>query len=93
MSGCGGEGELDAVHACRHHGPELEQFEADRSRRGVSHPGASQTDAPHRLDQGIGQGGEPQPQMVGSQVRGRGAVCLEIELALLDTFSISPRAQ
>ena len=41
-------------------------------------------DAAQRADQHIGHRGEPQSQLIGAHRLGRGAVCVEVELAFLD---------
>ena len=41
-------------------------------------------DAPERCEQHVGHGGEPETELIGTHGFGRGAVCEEVELTLLD---------
>jgi len=50
-------------------------------------------DASQRGHQHVGEGREPQSQLIGAHRRRAGAACEQVGLAFLDAVSISPRAQ
>ena len=60
------------------------ELEADRAAGGAGELGVCEADAAQRAQEDIGNGGEPQAQLVGAHRLGRGAVGIKIELALLD---------
>jgi len=78
------DGDLDAPDADSDQRAKLEQLQPDRPRGGRGKLRSPQGEAAQRRDQDIGERGEPQPELVGSQGRGRSAIRVEIELALLD---------
>jgi hypothetical protein len=65
-------------------GADLQQLEPDRATGGSRELGVAQADPTQRLEQGVGEGREPQPELVGGH-GGRGRPAREeIELLLLD---------
>ena len=55
-------------------GADLEQLEANGAAGGLGEPGVGETDPAERAEQDIGQGGEPEVELVGAHGGGRGAV-------------------
>ena len=59
----------------------------------VADLGVAQADAAQRLEQNIGEGREPQPELVGADGRRGRAIGKEIELLLLDpVLDVAPGA-
>jgi hypothetical protein len=56
-----------AAHAQRDHGADLQQPEADRLRAGAGELAAPEREAAQRLDEHVGEGGEPQAQLVDAE--------------------------
>ena len=81
-----GNGDLHAPHANRCQRAKLQKFEPDGSGCGLRQLRSLQGYAPQGGHEHISQRGEPQPQLVGAQARGRGPVREEVELAFLDTI-------
>ena len=77
-------GDLDAADADANERADLEQLETDGAAGGLGERGIVQADAAQGAQQHIGHRVEPQAQLVGAHRGGRGAVRIEIELALLD---------
>ena len=63
---------------------ELEQLQPDRAAGRVGELGVGEADAAERAEQDVGEGGEPEPQLVGAHGGGRGAVGEQVALAFLD---------
>ena len=59
-------GDLDAAHAFAHLGADLQELEPDGAAGGGRELGVAQTDAAQRREQHIGEGREPQPELVGA---------------------------
>jgi hypothetical protein len=89
-------------------GADLQELEPDGAAGRSGELGMAQADAAERLEQDIGEGGEPQPQLVGAHGGRRGAIGEQIELLAapgrppksplgarqaLIRFSTAPRAQ
>src|SRR5271170_943948 len=77
-------GELDAPHADRHQGADLEELSPYGTASGVGQAGCLQSETTDALHENISHRGEPQPQLVSANGCRRGAIGEEIELALLD---------
>ena len=77
-------GDPDAADADAHERPDLEQLETDGAAGGVREVGVVEADAAQGAQQDIGHRVEPQAQLVGAHRGGRGAIRIEVELALLD---------
>ena len=65
-------------------GADFEEFEAYGAAGGVGELAVPEGDAPEGVDQHIGESGEPEPELVGAQAGGGGAIGKEVELLLLD---------
>src|SRR6266508_2990047 len=77
-------GDLDATDADAHECTDLEQLETNGAAGGFRELGVVQADPAQGAEQHISHGMEPQAQLVGAHRGGRGAIRIEIELALLD---------
>ena len=64
--------------------PIFKQLEADGAAGGAGELGVAQADPAQRLEQDIGEGREPQPELVGAHGRRRRAIGEQVELLLLD---------
>ena len=89
----GGHGDLDATHRDAHLSADLQELEADAGAGGDGEVCMGEPDAAHGAHEYIGEGSEPQAQLVGTHGPGAGTVGIKVELTLLDGFSMSPRAQ
>ena len=69
-----GHGDANAAGATRDLGADLEQLEPDRATCGTGEPGLGDTDSAESTEQDIGDGGEPEAQLFGTDGNGRGAV-------------------
>src|SRR5262249_30041158 len=78
------DGDPDATDADTHERADLEQLEPDGAAGGVGEVGTVESDAAQGAEQNIGHRVEPQAQLVGPHRGRRGAIRIEIELALLD---------
>ena len=87
-----GHRDLDAADADAHQGADFEEPQANGAAGRTGEPGARESDPPQGVDQHIGEGREPQPELIGGHGGRRRAVGEEIELLLLDTvFHVAPR--
>ena len=88
-----GHGDFDPAHALAHLGADLEELEPDGAAGGGRELGVAQANAAQRLEQNIGEGREPQPELVGADGRRGRAIGKEIELLLLDpVLDVAPGA-
>src|SRR5690625_3112772 len=78
------QGDLDAAHRGFDPGADLEQLQPQGSAGGGRKLGVRQADPAEGAEQDVGQGREPEAQLIGAHAAGGGAVGKEIELALLD---------
>jgi hypothetical protein len=65
-------------------GADLQELEPDRAAGGGGELSVAQTDPAQRLEQHIGKGRQPQPELIGAHGRGRRAIGEQVELLLLD---------
>ena len=65
-------------------GAELEELEPDGAAAGAGQLRVAEPDPAQRVEQHIGKGREPQPQLVGAHGGGRRAIGEQVELLLLD---------
>src|SRR5690625_4523509 len=87
------QGDLDAAHRGFDPGADLEQLQPQGSAGGGRKLGVRQADPTEGAEQDVGQGREPEAQLIGAHAAGGGAVGKEIELALLDAvFHVAARA-
>src|SRR6202008_139400 len=63
---------------------DLEELETNDAAGGIGKLAVVETDTSHRAQQNIGHRMKPQPQLIGAHGGGRGAIGIEVELALLD---------
>jgi hypothetical protein len=75
---------LDPAHAYPDVGADLKELEPDGAARRDGKLGVPEPDPTQRLEQHIGEGREPQPELVGTHGRRRRAVGEQIELLLLN---------
>ena len=74
--------------------PILMQLEADGVAIGLGKLRMLECDAAHGAEENVGEGGEPEAQLIGAHGRSRGAVGEQIaSWHSLMRFSMSPRAQ
>lgn len=69
----GGYGDLDAAHREADLGADFEEAEADGAAGGVGELGVGEADPAQSTDQGIGEGSEVEPELVGFHGSGTGA--------------------
>ena len=79
-----GERDPDSAHAHPHLGAEFEQAHPERAALGAGQVGSLQTQAAQGAQEGVGEAAEVEPDLVGPQELGAGAVGEQIELLLLD---------
>src|SRR5262245_57225232 len=84
---------LDAAHADPHERADLQQFETDGAAAGLRKWRMIQPNSAHRTHQHVGHRSKPQPQLICPHAGRRGAIRIEVELALLDAiFHVTARA-
>ena len=79
-----GHGDLDPAHAAADLGADLQELQTDGTAGGGGELGEPEPDPPERLEQDVGEGREPQPELVGAHGGGGGATGEQVELLLLD---------
>jgi hypothetical protein len=72
--------DLDPAHAGPHLGADLQQLEADGATGRAGKPGRAQADAAKSLKQDVGEGGEPEAELIGAHGGGRSAIGEQVEL-------------
>jgi hypothetical protein len=65
-------------------GADLQELEPDRAAGGAGELGVPEPDPTQRLEQDVGKGRQPQPELIGAHGRGRRAIGEQVELLLLD---------
>src|SRR6476659_7061018 len=75
-----GHGDLDAAHAGPDLGADLQELQADGAAGGGGELGVAQADAPQRFHQHVGEGGEPEPELVRPHRRSRRAIGEQVQL-------------
>lgn len=79
-----GEGDPDTAHTDADVGTELEQTRADGAALSLGQLGLLESQATQGAQQDVGEGAEVEPDLIGQQGVGAGAVGEQVELLLLD---------
>jgi len=80
----GSHGDLDAADRGGDLGADLEQFESDGTDGGAGQAGGLQRSAAQALHQHIGERGHQEPELIGAEGAGGGAIGEQVELLFLD---------
>ena len=79
-----GHGDLDAAHADANMGADLEELEPNGATGGAGQLGVPEPDPAQPIEQDVGEGREPQAQLVGAHRRCGRAIGEQVELLLFD---------